>query len=101
VGDGYLISKKVEVRFDVIWRAPRSETVVATTTHTFEERPAGAAHFDAIAFETDMNGVAADARAGDQLVLKFSVISGDADGNYTPNGDGPAANGRYPNLTLP
>jgi hypothetical protein len=75
--------------------------VLATATHTFMERPAGPTHDDAIAFETDMTGIAADARPGDLLVLKFSVTSGDPMGNFTPNGDGPTANGRYPNLTLP
>jgi hypothetical protein len=90
------------VRFDIIWRnAQRMDTVLATATHTFEERPAGANHDDAVAYEADLAGIAADARAGDLLVLAFTVASGDAGGNYTPNGDGPLARGRYPNLTLP
>jgi hypothetical protein len=92
----------VDVRFDVIWRdAARRDTVLATAAHTFVERPAGPTQNDAVAFETDMTGLAADARPGDQLVLKFSVVGGDPAGNYTPNGDGPLAQGRYPNLTLP
>jgi hypothetical protein len=92
----------VDVRFDVIWRdAARRDVVLATAMHTFNERPAGANQTDAIAFETDMTGIAADARPGDLLILKFSVVSGDPAGNYTPNGDGPLAKGRYPNLTLP
>jgi hypothetical protein len=102
VGDGYLISKQMDVRFDIIWRdVARRDTVLATVTHTFAERPVGATHDDAVAFEADVNGIAADARSGDQLVLSFTVIGGDPAGNYTPNGDGPAANGRYPNLMLP
>jgi hypothetical protein len=92
----------VDVRFDVIWRRPSAaDTVLASAMHTFTERPAGPTHDDAIAFETDLTGVAANARAGDELVLKFTVTGGDRDGNYTPNGDGPFAKGRYPNLTLP
>jgi hypothetical protein len=90
------------VRFDVIWRdAASKDTVLATATHIFQERPAGPAHDDAVAYETDLTGIAAPARPGDKLILKFSVVAGDPDGNYTPNGDGPTANGRYPNLTLP
>jgi hypothetical protein len=102
VGDGYLIRGRVDVRFDLIWRKPpKVDTVVATAMHTFAELPAGAGHDDAVPFETDVAGAAAPARPGDLLVLKFSVTGGPADGNYTPNGDGPQAKGRYPNLTLP
>jgi hypothetical protein len=102
VGDGYLIAKRVDVRFDIIWRnAQKVDTVLATAMHTFEERPAGDAHYDAVAYETDLPGIAANAKAGDLLVLRFSVVSGEPEGNYTPNGDGPFAKGRYPSLTLP
>ena len=100
VGDGYLIQKQVDVRFDIIWRnAAKNDTVLATLSHTFVEQP-GPNRNDAIQFEGDATGIAANAQPGDRLVLKFSV-SGQAGGNYTPNGDGPAAKGRYPNLTLP
>ena len=93
---------RVDVRFEVIWRkAAGGDTVLATAMHTFEQRPAGPGQYDAVAFETDMTGIAAAASPGDRLVLKFSVPTGDAGGNYTPNGDGPLAKGRYPNLTLP
>ena len=92
----------MDVRFDVIWRdAAATDTVLATVTHTFVERPVGPTQYNAVAFETDLTGIAAAARPGDRLVLKFTVIAGDPTGNYTPNGDGPAASGRYPNLTLP
>jgi hypothetical protein len=102
VGDGYLIMGTVDVRFDIIWRtAAKKDTVLAMVTHTFAERPAGPTQGDAVAFETDLAGIAADARAGDELLLKFTVTRGPDDGNYTPNGDGPFAKGRYPNLTLP
>jgi hypothetical protein len=96
------------VRYDVIWRnaakappAAMTDTVLATAMHTFDERPPGPNHDEAVAFETDMTGIAAGARAGDLLVLKFSVTAGDPACNYTPNGDGPQAKGRYPSLTLP
>jgi hypothetical protein len=102
VGDGYLIRGQMGVRFDVIWRAAaRADTVLATATHTFAELPVGPTQNDAVAFETDLTGIAAAARPGDLLVLRFTVITGDLTGNYTPNGDGPLARGRYPNLTLP
>ena len=90
----------MNVRFDIIWRHDKMDTVLATDTHTFTEPPAPN-QFDAVAYETDLQGAAADAKPGDVLVLKFTVASGDPDGNYTPNGDGPSAKGRYPNLTLP
>jgi hypothetical protein len=102
VGDGYLIARTVDVQFDVIWRSGAGRDVVlATARHTFTERPAGPGHDDAIPFETDLTGLAAPASAGDKLVLRFSVTGGDPAGNYTPNGDGPQAHGRYPSLTLP
>jgi hypothetical protein len=102
VGDGYLIARTVDVQFDVLWRnSTGRDLVLATARHTFAEPPAGPAHDDAVPFETDMAGVAAAAKAGDKLVLKFSVTGGDPAGNYTPNGDGPQAKGRYPSLTLP
>jgi hypothetical protein len=94
--------RTVNVRFEVIWRdVDQLDTVLATAMNTFTERPAGPNQYDAIAFETDMDGIAAPAQAGDELVLKFSVVNDDPDANYTPNGDGPLARGRYPNLTLP
>jgi hypothetical protein len=102
VGDGYLIARTVDVQFDVIWRnGAGRDLVLATARHTFNELPPGPGHDDAIPFETDMTGLAAAARAGEKLVLKFSVTGGDLAGNYTPNGDGPQAKGRFPNLTLP
>jgi hypothetical protein len=92
----------VNVRYEIIWRdSGARETVLASTMHTFVGRPAGPTQYDAHAFEADLTGVAAPARPGDLLILRFSVPSGDPDANYTPNGDGPAAKGRYPSITLP
>jgi len=93
---------KVDVRYDIIWRdAAKKDTVLASTMHTFQARPPGPGQSDAILFEADLPGVAAAARAGDLLVFKFSVPTGDANGNFTPNGDGPFAKGRFPSITLP
>jgi hypothetical protein len=92
----------VNVRFDIIWKdAADKETVLATAMHTFTERPPGPSQYDAIAFETDLTGLAAPATPGDLLILRFTVVSGDPGSNYTPNGDGPAAKGRYPSIILP
>lgn len=90
------------MRYEILWRVTgRPDTVLASTMHTFNERPAGPNQQDAIPFEADLDAPAAPARPGDKLVLRFSVPTGDPDGNFTPNGDGPFAKGRYPNLTLP
>jgi hypothetical protein len=92
----------VDVRFEIVWRdSTGRETVLASAMHTFVGRPAGPNQYDAIAFETDLSGIAAAARPGDLLLLRFTVPSGDNGGNYTPNGDGPLAKGRYPSITLP
>jgi hypothetical protein len=92
----------VNVKFEIIWRdSADRDTVLASTMHTFVGRPPGPNQYDAILFETDLPGIAAPARPGDQLLFKFSVPSGDMNGNYTPNGDGPAVKGRFPSITLP
>ena len=91
----------VNVRFEIVWRdATNKETVLAAAMHTFMP-PAPPNQYDAVAFEADLPGIAAPARPGDLLLLRFSVPSGDSNGNYTPNGDGPLAKGRYPSITLP
>jgi hypothetical protein len=100
VGDGYLLRKRTDVRFDIIWRdAAKKDTVLATAMNTFVEPLTN--HDNAVAYDADIPGIAASAKAGDKLVLKFTVVSGDVGGNYTPDGDGPIPLGRYPNLTLP
>ena len=72
VGDGYLIRGTVSVRFEVIWRtAAGTETVLATATHTFMERPAGPDQGDAVAYETDLDGIAA--AAGGPLATTLSA----------------------------
>jgi hypothetical protein len=95
----------VDVEYDVIWRVGDGDdavdTVLATATHTFIAPVAPANPRDAVAFETDLTGIAANAVAGDTLVLRFLVTNGPMGANFTPNGDGPMANGRYPSLTLP
>jgi hypothetical protein len=92
--DGEGISSTVTMQFDIIWRHG-TDTVLATTTHTF---PPGSGGFSVSTFTTNLTGTAAAAQAGDQLVLRFTWMSG---GTYIPNGDGTMAGGRDPNLTLP
>ena len=99
VGDGEDMVKTVDVRFDIIWRtAAKVDTVLATTTHTFVQK---AGSYDAIMFDADLPGIAAAATPGDLLVLRFNTIGGVSGAYYIPNGDGPLAKGRDPNLTLP
>ncbi len=88
------------VRFDIIWRVPpATETVLATVTHEFLPHATGSG--DAILFETDLEGLAAPASPGDQLVLRFTTIAAAAGGFYIPNGDGALVRGRTVNLKLP
>jgi hypothetical protein len=102
VGDGEDITESVDVQFDIVWRTSGGvETVLATTTHTFDPRPSGPNQYDAVLFETDLTGLAAPAAPGDSLVLRFTTIGGSPSAFYVPNGDGSLANGRDPNLTLP
>jgi hypothetical protein len=105
VGDG-IVLYPADVRYDVIWRHGGSDTLLATVSQHFEPLPTGPTQFDATPFAADVAGSAADAKAGDQLVWRFSV--GAPDGGATsggflfiPNGDGINAHGSIPSLTLP
>jgi len=87
----------VNVRFDIVWRQGSTDTVLATVTHPFTPPPPPN-QYNAVAFETDLVGIAAPASPGDLLILRFSTIGG---ASYIPNGDGSLAGARDPNLTLP
>lgn len=97
VGDGEGIYAATEVRFEIIWRAGGSNSVVATTTHTFMPL-APPNQYNAVPFDADLDGVVVPAAPGDLLILRFSTIGG---ASYIPNGDGALTKGRIPNLTLP
>lgn len=99
VGDAEDCLRSVTVRFDIIWRHGGEDTVVASVTNTFT--PQQPNPYVAAPFDGDAAGIAAPAAAGDELVLRFTVTGGDDGGFYVPNGDGSAAQGRVPNLTLP
>ncbi len=105
VGDGIVLGKdvtRVDVRFDIVWRAAGADggsgTVLATFSNRFVRSGSG---FAATPFSADATGVAAAARAGDQLVLRISPTGGDPGALFDPNGDGANAGGAIPRIDLP
>jgi hypothetical protein len=90
------------MRFDVLWR-PRAgaEATLFSVRHHFDPPPLGPDRFKAVPFEFTANTAATMTIKGDALVLRFVLESGDPGALYLPNGDGNAANGRDPSLTLP
>lgn len=102
IGDGENLTQPVTVRFDILWRVlPKTDTILASVAHSFVPHPAGANQYDAVEFDADLPGIAAPAKAGDELVLRFTVTGGAGGALYIPNGDGSDTNGRIPKLTLP
>jgi hypothetical protein len=102
VGDGEVIAS-VDIRYDLIWRAGGgdaggTDVVLATFDHHFDPQPSG---FDAVAFEDEASGPAADAKAGDLLVLRITASNTTASTAFIPNGDGASSNGRIPYVDLP
>jgi hypothetical protein len=98
VGDG-IVFDPGDVTFDILWRDSAGDHPIATVTHHFD--PLAAGNYQAQPFETDLPGAAADAKAYDQLILRFSVTSTSTGLVYIPNGDGANAQGRIPSITLP
>jgi hypothetical protein len=99
VGDG-IVFEAADVRYEVLWRTAGGDAPLVEFQHHFEPLT-GAQQFDATPFEADARGLAAPARAGDQLVLRFSAASASPGTVFIPNGDGAKAHGRIPSLTLP
>src|SRR5688572_11596788 len=102
IGDGIVLDG-ADIRYDMIWRHDGSDTILWTLTHHFEPRT-GENPFPATPFEADIDGAAANARAGDQLVWRFTALAPDAGTSrnaFIPNGDGARANGRIPSIKLP
>jgi hypothetical protein len=97
VGDG-LVPEEMDVRYDVIWRSVTAgDTIVATFTHHFLPGPS---YNIAVQYEDDADGtVAIDPQPGDQLVLRFTALTGSL--TWFPNGDGANKGGRIPSLTFP
>ena len=93
----------IDVTFSLIWRhgfgAP--DTSLVEWSRRFDPLPGGG--FDAQAYEVDMAAPAIDFKRGDQLVFRYAG-NGPSTAlaeSFIPNGDGPNADGRIPNITLP
>lgn len=87
------------MQFDIIWKdALDVETVLATATNTFVPNKDTS---DAVPYEEEIEGIAADPAAGDLLILRFTTVSGELGAYYIPNGDGALVSGSVPNITLP
>jgi hypothetical protein len=99
VGDG-IVFEAADVRYEVLWRTGGVDSLLVQFQHHFDPLT-GANPFDATPFEADARGLGAPARAGDQLVLRFSAVSASQGTVFIPNGDGAKAHGRIPSLTLP
>jgi hypothetical protein len=97
VGDGIVLNP-VDVTFEVFWRDATGEHPIASWQNHFDPQPTG---YNATAFEADAPGLAAGAKANDQLVLRFKAAGTGTGILYIPNGDGAKAQGRIPTLVLP
>ncbi len=98
VGDG-IILEPVDVRFEIIWREDAGDHLLATFDHHFDPQPPG--NFDAATYEETVDGPAAPAHAGDQLILRYQATGATQAMSYIPNGDGASHNGRIPFIDLP
>jgi hypothetical protein len=102
IGDGYVLAA-TDIRYEVLWRRAGSDTSLVEFRHHFDPQVSPGGWY-ATNYDGDGMGIAADARAGDQLVLRMSV-SDNSDGGtgtvFIPNGDGPLTHGRIPSLILP
>jgi hypothetical protein len=56
---------------------------------------------DAVAYEESADAPRVDVHAGDRLVWRHVVTGTTANPAWAPNGDGPAANGRFPFIDVP
>ena len=101
VGDG-IVFQSTDVTFDVLWRdGANVDHPIVSFTHHFDPQPSG---FNAVQYEDNALGVAANAKSNEQLVLRMSTPPGGyPDGTmlWIPNGDGANTQGRDPSLTLP
>ncbi len=100
IGDG-LVVDPVDITYEVIWRGSAGDKVLATWQHHFDAPPAGPDRYKAVRYEDDADGAAAEATAGDKLVLRFKAAQAASAMPFIPNGDGFMANGRIPSITLP
>ncbi len=89
----------VDVKFELIWRHGGSDTTLSAFTEHYD--PTGGGNFDAQAHEYDEAAPAVDYASGDQFVFRYSAVMATGAEAYIPNGDGPLAKGRIPNIRLP
>jgi hypothetical protein len=95
-----IIFQSCDVQIDLLWRAAAGDQTLGTWTQHYDE-PMGPTQFDAQPFEADASAAAVGA-PGDQLVLRYTVLSSAMGGfAYIPNSHGADANGRIPSVTFP
>lgn len=88
-----------DVTFTILWRDAGGDHPIAQVTHHFDPQNSGPL---TMPFDADLDGMAAPAKPGNQLILRFSVAGKTPPKIlYVPNADGAEANGRIPSLTLP
>jgi hypothetical protein len=98
VADGIVIDE-VDVLLELVWRHGGLDQPIASFQHHFVPLASG---FDAQPFEATAAAAAVPATSGDQLVFRYSVVSGATRAMaWIPNGDGARANGRDPFIELP
>ena len=97
VGDG-IITRPVDVTWEIFTRSGAIDTPIATFQHHFDPLPVG---FNAQAFDATMTFGAIAVKPGDQLILRYSGANTDVPMAYIPNGDGFRAAGRIPFIDLP
>ena len=94
-----VITTPVDVTFDLIWRSAAGDTELANWAEHYDPLPNGV--YTAQPFEYDESCAAIDFESGDQFVFRYTGANGASMESYIPDGDGPFANGRIPNITLP
>lgn len=90
----------MQVRWDIVLRpAAGAERVLRSFEHGYQRDPAKPNN--AVAYSESGALPAVDLGPADQLLLRMTVVSGDAGGLWAPNGDGSSRNGVIPHLDLP
>jgi hypothetical protein len=94
-----------DLQFDLVWhQAGGAESTIVSFTHHYApqpDHPDGTANFDAVPYEETAAVAAVPAKAGDQLIWRFTLSGTEAQVAWAPNGDGAIAKGRIPFIELP
>ncbi len=91
-----MVFQSTDITFDVLWRDAAGDHPIVSFTHHFDPMASG---FNAVLYEDDAVGVAANAKGNDQLVLRMSAPAGTyPDGTmlWIPNGDAEQTPGAIP-----